>query len=64
MHLRLRDGEKSGDDSKRRRQEDKLMLLRRFYHDALAQASYMVGCQRTGEALIVDPKAKCAAFHP
>lgn len=31
------------------------MLLRRFYHDALAQASYMVGCQRTGEALIVDP---------
>ncbi len=31
------------------------MLLRRFYHDSLAQASYMVGCQKTGEALIVDP---------
>ncbi|MFN8481825.1 MAG: MBL fold metallo-hydrolase [Anaerolineae bacterium] len=31
------------------------MLLRRFYHESLAQASYMVGCQRTGEALIVDP---------
>lgn len=31
------------------------MLLRYFYDDRLAQASYMVGCARTGEALIVDP---------
>jgi hydroxyacylglutathione hydrolase len=31
------------------------MLLRRFYDDKLAQASYLVGCQRTGEALVVDP---------
>ena len=31
------------------------MLLRRFYDDALAQASYMVGCQRTGEAIVIDP---------
>ena len=31
------------------------MLLRRFYDDQLAQASYMVGCAATGEALIVDP---------
>ncbi len=31
------------------------MLLRRFYDDKLAQASYMVGCQATGEALVVDP---------
>jgi hydroxyacylglutathione hydrolase len=31
------------------------MLLRYFYDDRLAHASYMVGCQRTGEALIVDP---------
>ncbi len=31
------------------------MLLKYFYDDALAHASYMVGCQRTGEALIVDP---------
>ncbi|MEO6444151.1 MAG: rhodanese-like domain-containing protein [Gemmatimonadaceae bacterium] len=31
------------------------MLLRRFYHDGLAQASYMIGCQKTGEALVVDP---------
>ncbi|MHB1224876.1 MAG: MBL fold metallo-hydrolase [Gemmatimonadaceae bacterium] len=31
------------------------MILRRFYDDQLAQASYMVGCSATGEALIVDP---------
>jgi hydroxyacylglutathione hydrolase len=31
------------------------MLLRRFYDDKLAQASYLVGCQATGEALVVDP---------
>ena len=31
------------------------MLLRRFYEDKLAQASYMIGCQATGMALVVDP---------
>lgn len=31
------------------------MLLRYFYDDALAQASYMVGCAKTGEALVIDP---------
>lgn len=31
------------------------MLLKRFYHEGLAQASYLVGCQATGEALVVDP---------
>src|SRR5690242_11626153 len=31
------------------------MLLKRFYDDRLAQASYMVACQETGEALIIDP---------
>ena len=31
------------------------MLLKYFYDKALAHASYMVGCQKTGEALIVDP---------
>ncbi|MEX2466513.1 MAG: rhodanese-like domain-containing protein [Gemmatimonadota bacterium] len=31
------------------------MLLRRFYDDKLAQASYMIGCQATGEAVVVDP---------
>jgi hydroxyacylglutathione hydrolase len=31
------------------------MLLRYFYDAKLAQASYFVGCQQTGEALVVDP---------
>jgi hydroxyacylglutathione hydrolase len=31
------------------------MLLRYFYNQKLAQASYFVGCQATGEALIIDP---------
>jgi hydroxyacylglutathione hydrolase len=31
------------------------MLFRRFYDDQLAQASYLLGCQATGEALVVDP---------
>jgi hydroxyacylglutathione hydrolase len=31
------------------------MLLKYFYNEKIAHASYMVGCQRTGEALIVDP---------
>lgn len=31
------------------------MILRRIYDEKLAQASYLVGCAATGEALIVDP---------
>jgi hydroxyacylglutathione hydrolase len=31
------------------------MILRYLYHRELAQASYLVGCAATGEALIVDP---------
>ncbi len=31
------------------------MLLKYFYDPALAHASYMVGCQKTGEAIVVDP---------
>ena len=31
------------------------MLLKRFYDEGLAQASYLVGAERTGEALVVDP---------
>jgi hydroxyacylglutathione hydrolase len=30
------------------------MLLKRFYDDNLAQASYLVGCAATGEALVID----------
>ncbi len=31
------------------------MLIKRFYDTRLAQASYLVGCQATGDALIIDP---------
>jgi hydroxyacylglutathione hydrolase len=31
------------------------MILKRFYDEKLAQASYLVGCAATGEALVVDP---------
>jgi hydroxyacylglutathione hydrolase len=32
------------------------MLFRMIYDDALAQAAYLIGCQRTGEAIIIDPE--------
>ncbi len=31
------------------------MLLKRIYDTKLAQASYLVGCSATGEALVIDP---------
>ena len=34
------------------------MFFRSFFDESLAQMSYMVGCQRTGEAIIIDP-ARC-----
>ncbi|MEK7727982.1 MAG: rhodanese-like domain-containing protein [candidate division KSB1 bacterium] len=32
------------------------MYFRMLYDDQLAQAAYLIGCQRTGEALIIDPE--------
>jgi hydroxyacylglutathione hydrolase len=31
------------------------MLLKYFYDEALAHASYLVGCQKSGEAIVIDP---------
>lgn len=31
------------------------MLLKYFYDQALAHASYLVGCQKSGEAIVIDP---------
>jgi hydroxyacylglutathione hydrolase len=31
------------------------MLLKYFYDKSLAHASYLVGCQRSGEAVVIDP---------
>src|SRR5512132_3227765 len=30
------------------------MLLKRFYDNGLAQASYLIGCSATGEAIVLD----------
>lgn len=32
------------------------MLLRMIYDDKLAQAAWLVGCQKTGEAIVFDPE--------
>ena len=32
------------------------MLIERIYDEDLAQASYVIGCQATGQALVVDPR--------
>ncbi|MBC8088682.1 MAG: MBL fold metallo-hydrolase [Phycisphaerae bacterium] len=31
------------------------MFFRQFYDPPLAQASYLVGCQQTGDAIVIDP---------
>jgi len=38
------------------------VLLRYFYDEKLAHASYMVGCQATGEAIIIDPGRNIAPY--
>lgn len=38
------------------------MLLKYFYDTALAHASYLVGCQRTGEAIVIDPAREITQY--
>jgi hydroxyacylglutathione hydrolase len=38
------------------------MLLRQFYDRELSQASYVIGCQATGEAIVVDPLREIAPY--
>ena len=38
------------------------MLLKYFYDKHLAHASYMVGCQRMGEAIVVDPSRNISPY--
>lgn len=38
------------------------MLLERYYDETLAQASYLVGCEATREAVIVDPNRDADAY--
>ena len=39
------------------------MLFRMIYDDALAQAAYLIGCQKTGEAIIIDPERDVDRYH-
>jgi hydroxyacylglutathione hydrolase len=36
--------------------------LRQLYHDGLAQASYLIGCQASGAALVIDPNRNIAQY--
>lgn len=38
------------------------MFFRRFYADNLAQASYMIACEKTREAIIIDPNLGVAQY--
>ncbi|MFN0129457.1 MAG: MBL fold metallo-hydrolase [Verrucomicrobiales bacterium] len=39
------------------------MYLRQFFDPHLAQYAYLVGCQRTGEALLIDPLRDVDQYH-
>lgn len=38
------------------------MLIKYFYNDKLAHASYLVGCQATGEGIVIDPDRDISAY--
>ena len=38
------------------------MIVQRFYDTRLAQASYLIGCGRTGEAIVIDPNRDAAQY--
>jgi hydroxyacylglutathione hydrolase len=38
------------------------MIFKRFYDDNLAQASYLIACERTREAIVVDPSLDIAQY--
>jgi hydroxyacylglutathione hydrolase len=38
------------------------MFFKNIYEKGLAQASYMIGCQKTGEAIVVDPQRDIAEY--
>lgn len=39
------------------------MLIERIYDDDLAQASYLIGCERAREAIVVDPRRDVAVYQ-
>lgn len=38
------------------------MIVKRFYDDNLAQASYLIGCGRSGDAIVIDPNRDSAQY--
>ncbi len=38
------------------------MILKRFYDEFLAQASFLVGCERTREAIVIDPNRNIRTY--
>ena len=38
------------------------MFFQRFHDDTLAQASYLIGCAATGEAMVIDPNRDVAQY--
>lgn len=38
------------------------MIFHRFYDDTLAQASFLIACERSGEAVVVDPNMDLAMY--
>lgn len=39
------------------------MFLRQIYDESLAQFAYLIGCQRTGQALVIDPERDIDRYH-
>lgn len=39
------------------------MLIERIYDEDLAQASYFIGCQRNGTAVVIDPRRDIAVYQ-
>lgn len=38
------------------------MIVKRFYDENLAQASYLIGCGRSGTAIVIDPNRDAAQY--
>ena len=38
------------------------MIVKRFYDEKLAQASYLIGCGRSGTAIVIDPSRDIAQY--
>ena len=39
------------------------MFFKSYFDEELAQMSYMIGCQKTGEAMVIDPARDLSAYY-